>query len=158
MLHIYVCKTTLSGKLPEGTIYFDTPERETHKMWGEDVIVPYEDFDLNGWKSAWGKMHRIVSDGSGNLVGCLDKIKRLCGEGKPIGTRETRDNLTAQFLDMVYKAIRKSGVKPKDIPKLGKTIAEVTSSGKAHGISDKTLAACLKRAKAIAALMDEEIE
>ena len=55
MLHIYICKAALSGKLPEGTIYFDTPESETHKMWGEDVSVPYHAFNVAGMKSAWGK-------------------------------------------------------------------------------------------------------
>ena len=158
MLHVYVCKTALSGKLPEGTIYFDTPESETHKMWGEDVSVPYEDFDVNGWRSAWGKMHRIVSDGSGNLAGCFAKIKRLCGEGKPIGTRETRDNLTAEYIKYILKAIVKSGTKAKDVGKMGKTIADVNTVARKYGIPEAKCKKIFAHAKKIAALQDAEIE
>lgn len=158
MLHVYIVKTALSGNVPEGTIHFERPESESHRMWDEAVSVPYHAFDEAGWVSAWGKMHRIVSDGSGNVAGCYSKIKRLCGEGTPIGTRETRDVLASYFLKAVFKRIVKGGVKAKDVPKLGKNVAEITTSAKAHGIADGWIKKAVKHAKAQADLEAADIE
>lgn len=158
MLHFYIVKTALSGKLPEGTLHIEIPERETFKMWGEDVVIPWEDFDEAGWKAAVTKHHRIISDGSGDIDGCHKKIDRCCGEGKPIGTREILDNLTRTFRSYILSEIKKKGIKEQKIGKMGNTVDLVTACAKKHGVSDTKIKKCLAQSKKIAALLDEEIE
>lgn len=158
MLHVYICKTALTGKLPEGTINFEWPEEGTHECWGEKLKVSYHLFNLEGWKAGFRKIVRAISDGSGDFEGALVKHDRMCGEGKPIGVRETIDNLTRTFRNYVLTEIKKKGVKSDKVGKLGNTVELVTAAGKKHGVSDKKLKACLAQSKKIAALLDEEIE
>lgn len=158
MLHIYICKKQLSTKLPADTIYFDVPEEVSYTFKGKKYIIPLAKLTVAGWRALLHKGKRYVGDGSKTHKQAEAKVKRLQGEGKPPTPKGTRDVLAGYFAGFVHKRIRATGIKAKDIPKLGNTIAEITTSAKKHGLGDAWIKKALARSRKLEELEAADIE
>lgn len=157
MLHIYVAKTELSGNLPDGTVYLSMPESYTHTYKGTELTIPLGDLTSEGWKALIVKGKRWVSDGSKTLAQAENKVLRLKGEGKAPRYKDKKSILLSKMQTQVYKRLRKDGLSPKQIGKLGETVEEVCASARKHGKSNAWVKKALAHCERLAAMEEEEI-
>lgn len=149
---------TITIKSAKSTLSFEYPESMTHKVKGVDHKIDLTRVTEAGWRALLAKSKRQISDGSPNSGTVSRKINQLYGLGKPIGARVNRNPVATELAALVAAKLVNAGMRRKDLPKLGRTVEEITSVARKHAVPTAWLKKATKRASQLAELRVAEIE